>query len=204
MKTVLTTIKPTSGMAVSFKPRSKEGMEEKAELFAAYELPAEIANLHDGMLRNFALNAFSAYVLDCLKSAAKESKQEFTYSLEEAFKPTQREFLITRKDLEAWTIGFAIPLVSAAIASKSGLSIDSVKVTKKAIAYRDLLLSLASRSIMLQEDIDTCIKVMELIASSGKQNAYTDNVAQAIERKQSKLNDYLAGKQGNDEDDIDF
>jgi hypothetical protein len=65
------------------------------------------------------------------------------------------------------------------------------------------MLAIASRSLMQQDEIDSAIRVMELVANSGKSHAYTDNVATGISRKQDKLNAYLAGKQ-DDDDEIDF
>lgn len=200
----VTTIKPVSGLFVSFKPRSKEGQPEKQEVFAAFSLPTLFDAIQHQEVRGFLIRAFSNAVLDCLKIAVKEGKESFAIpALSELYAETKREFLITRKDLEAWIDGFCIPLVSAAIAAKAGLHIDSPKVVKKAIAYKETMLQLASRSLMQQDEIDSAIRVLELVASSGKEHSYTDNVAQAIERKQTKLNDYLAGKQDDDEE-IDF
>lgn len=200
----VTTIKPVSGLFVSFKPRSKEGQPEKQEVFAAFSLPALFDAIQHQEVKGFLIRAFSNAVLDCLKQTVKDGKESFTVpALSELYAETKREFLITRKDLESWLDGFCLPLVSAAIAAKAGLHIDSPKVVKKAIAYKETMLQLASRSLMQQDEIDSAIRVMELVATSGKDHSYTDNVAQAIERKQAKLNDYLAGKQEDDEE-IDF
>lgn len=200
----ITTIRPTTGLFVSFKPRSKEGMPEKQEVFASFSLPAAFDLIQQQEIRGFLIRAFSNAILDCLRNALKEGKADFALpSLSELYAETKREFLITRKDLEAWLDGFCIPLVSAAIAAKASLNADSPKVIKKAIAYKETMLQLASRSMMQQDEIDAAIRVLELVATSGKENNYTDNVAQAIERKQTKLNDYLAGKQET-EDEIDF
>lgn len=200
----VTTIRPTSGLFVSFKPRSKEGQPEKQEVFASFSLPALFDAIQHTEVKGFLIRAFSSAVLDCLKGAVKDGKESFSIpALSELYAETKREFLITRKDLEAWLDGFCMPLVSAAIAAKAGLHIDSPKVFKKAIAYKETMLQLASRSLMQQDEIDSAIRVLELVANSGKEHGYTDNVAQAIERKQAKLNDYLAGKQ-DDEDEIDF
>lgn len=202
-KSIVTTIKPTAGLFVSFKPRSKEGQAEKLEIFASYEMPAEIANLHDGALRTFAFRSYGAYVLECLKDAVKDSRQEFTHSLESAYEPAAREFLITRKDLESWFDSFAAGIIAAAISAKTSLHIDSPKVVKKVIAYKEIMLAIASRSLMLQDQIDTALRVMALIDESGKQHAYTDNVLTGIVRKQDKLNAAATGTD-EDEEDIDF
>lgn len=200
----VTTIRPTSGLFVSFKPRSKEGQPEKQEVFASFSLPALFDAIQQQEVKGFLIRAFSNAVLDCLKGAVKDGKESFSIpALSDLYAETKREFLITRKDLESWLDGFCMPLVSAAIAAKASLHIDSPKVVKKAIAYKETLLQLASRSMMQQDEIDSAIRVLELVANSGKDHAYTDNVAQAIERKQAKLNDYLAGKQ-DDEEEIDF
>lgn len=201
----VTTIKPTSGLFVSFKPRSKEGQPEKQEVFASFFLPEVFEAIQNPDVKGFVIRAYGNAVLDCLKQAVKDGKPEFSLpALSELYAETKREFLITRKDLEAWLDSFCLPLVTAAIAAKAGLAADSVKVVKKAIAYKETLLQLASRSIMQQDEIDSSIRVLELIAASGQENAYTDNVAQAVERKQQKLNDYLAGKQDDDGEEIDF
>lgn len=200
----VTTIRPTTGLHVSFKPRSKEGQPEKQEVFATFSLPALFDAIQQQEVRGFLVRAYGNAILDCLRQAIKEGKESFTLpALSDLYAETKREFLITRKDLEAWLDGFCMPLVSSAIAAKASLNIDSPKVVKKAIAYKETMLQLASRSLMQQDEIDSAIRVLELVANSGKDHVYTDNVAQAIERKQAKLNDYLAGK-ADDDEEIDF
>lgn len=199
-KHFVTTIKPASELYVSFKPRSKEGMPEKPEVFAAIDYPAAIANIANPDLAAFAKRAWHFAVLDSLKDAVKEGKQEFTLSMETCFAEAKREFLITKKDLEAWIDNFALPIISAALAAKAGLHIDSPKVVKKAIAYKELLLLISSRSIMMQDQIDSCLKVAALITETGKEHPYSDNVWTGIARKQEKLNAYLAGKDDEDDD----
>lgn len=204
MNAQITTIKPTSGLYTSFQPRSKEGEEKRAEIYATFSIPALLESIANDEVKAFAIRAYQNAVNALLREAVKAGKPEFTIpELGELFAEGKREFLITKPELLEWLNSFALPIVSAAIATKSGLSVDSVKVVKKAIAYRELMSLIASRSIMMQEQIDSCIKVMELVTASGKQNAYSDNVIQAIARKQEKLNDYLAGNE-DDEDEIDF
>lgn len=199
----ITTIKPVSGLFVSFKPRNKEGEAEKQEVFASYFLPEIISQIANPEIKAFSSRAFAFALELALKESVRNGKAEFSLALQDMFAAATREFLITKKDLEAWLDGFALPLVSAAISAKSGIPADSVKVVKKALAYKELMLSICSRSLMQQSDIDAAIKVLELVATSGQNHPYTDNVATGIERKQSKLNDWLAGK-SDTEDEIDF
>lgn len=204
---IITNIKPTNGLFASFQPRSKEGEEKRQPVFAAYELPVQIANAPDSDLRTFAVRAYDMAVTSLLKDALKDGKAEFTVpGIANLFEPAKREFLITRKDLEAWIIECAMPCICAALSAKSGLHIDSPKIIKKAIAYKEILLSIAGRSIMGQADIDASIRVLELVAAlpEDKQHSYTDNVAQGIERQQTKLNEFLASGSNESEDDLDF
>lgn len=204
MQAQITTIKPTSGFFTSFQPRSKEGEEKRSEIHAVFSLPMQIESIGNVELKGFAIRAYCNAVNSLLRDAVKAGQAEFTIpAIAELFSEAKREFLITKPELLAWINSFALPIISAAIATKSGLSLDSVKVVKKAIAYRELLLLIASRSIMMQEQIDSCLKVLELVTASGKTNDYSDNVIQAIARKQEKLNDYLAGN-ADDENEIDF
>lgn len=203
-KLTITTIKPTSGLYASFQPRSKEGEEKKPEVFASYEIPACLSGINNDDARAFAIRAYGFAVAELLKAAVKDGKPEFSVAFPELFGETKREFLVTKKDLEAWIDNFASGIISAALVAKSGLPADSVKIVKKVLAYKALLLEIASRSIMMQEQIDSCIKVLSLIAESGKTHAYTDNVAEGLSRKQDKLNAYLAGNQQDEEDDLDL
>lgn len=202
---LITTIKPSSGYFAAFSPRAKEGEEKRSTVFAAFSLPASISALDsNGELARFAIAAFTDCVADCLRDALKAGKAEFAVpSLAECFASSGKEYLITKPELAEWIKTFADPIITSALAAKSGLPADSVKVSKKAIAYRDLLLLIASRSIMLQEQIDNAAKALEVLAASGKVNAYTENVIEGLARKQVKLNEYLAGA-SDDDDDIDF
>lgn len=202
MQALITTIKPTSGNFASFSPRAKEGEAPRSTVYAAFALPSAISNCTDAELVRFATAAFSICVSDCLRDALKAGKPEFSVpSLAECYASTGKEYLITKPDLTAWLKDFAEPILAAALAAKSGLPVDSAKVVKKAIAYRDLLLLIASRSIMLQEQIDSCAKALEVIAASGRINSYTENVIEGLARKQEKLND---ASLDDDEDDLDF
>lgn len=199
----ITTIAPTSGLFTSFQPRSKEGEAKKLEVFASYHLPAAFELITNSEIKSFCQRALGAEINSMMREAVKSGKSEFILpEISALFAETKREFLITKKDLEAWIDTFAAKILSAAISAKSCLHIDSPKVVKKVIAYKELLLAIASRSIMNQDDIDACIKVLALVESHP--NAYTDNVSEALARKQEKLNDYLAGKADNADDDIDF
>jgi hypothetical protein len=199
----ITTIAPTSGLFTSFQPRSKEGEAKKLEVFASYSLPVAFESIVNDEIKSFCQRALASEINSLMRDAVKSGKSEFQLpAISELFAETKREFLITKKDLEAWVDTFAAPILSAAISSKASLHIDSPKVVKKVIAYKELLLQIASRSIMDQDDIDSCIKVLALVES--KPNAYTDNVSEALARKQEKLNEYLAGKADNADDDIDF
>ncbi len=202
----ITSIKPTAGFFASKDFRAKEGEEKKQSLFASYEMPAEITSLHDSELKAFAIRAFGAAMDIALDKAIKDGKTEAFEmpSLADCFIATKREFLLTKANLMPW-IDFAIPVISAAIAAKASLHIDSPKVVKKALAYKETLLALASRSVMKQEDIDACIKVCGLLEETGKKHDYTDNVLQGIVRAQDKLNAFLAnGAQDDDGDELDF
>lgn len=199
----ITTIAPTSGLFTSFQPRSKEGEAKKLEVFATYQEPLAFSQLLDAELKAFCIRAYGAQVNLFLREAAKNGHSQFPLpAISEFFAETKREFLITKKDLEAWLDSFALPIISKAISSKSGLHIDSPKVVKKAIAYRELMLSISSRSLMQQEEIDSALKVLALV--DAVPNAYTNNVAEALGRKQEKLNDKLNGLGDDDLDSIDF
>lgn len=202
----ITTIKPVASSMpfVSFKPRSKEGEAEKPECFVSYDLPESFASLHDASLSGFLSRAYAAAMTALLRDAIKAGKDSVHFDgMDNLFATGKREFLITKPDLLAWINDYALPILTAAIALKANLHIDSPKVVKKGIAYRDQLLCIASRQIMSQEAIDSALRVCELLDSSGKPNAYTDNVLEAIARKQTKLDEFNAN--GDDsEDDIDF
>lgn len=200
----ITTITPTSGLYTSFQPRSKEGEAKKLEVFAAFSLPNAFETIANSEIKAFCQRALASEINSLMRDAVKAGKSEFAMpAISEMFAETKREFLITKKDLESWIDTFASPILSLAISTKASLHIDSPKVVKKVIAYKELMLSIASRSIMTQEDIDSCIKVLALVES--KPNAYTDNVSEALARKQEKLLAHLAGKSDADElDDIDF
>ena len=202
---LITTVKPTAGFFASFSPRAKEGEEKRSTVFAAFSLPTAILSIASNEeLSRFAVAAYTQCVSDCLRDALKAGKAEFAVpSLAECYASSGKEYLITKPELADWIKSFAEPIITAALAAKSGLPVDSVKVVKKAIAYRDLLLLIASRSIMLQEQIDNAAKALEVLAASGKVNSYTENVIEGLARKQVKLNEYLAGAT-EDEDDIDF
>lgn len=201
---IITTIRPTAGLFTSFQPRSKEGEEKRSEVFAIFSIPASLESIANPELKGFAVRAYGNAVNSLLRDAVKAGQAEFTIpQISELYAETKREFLITKPELLNWINDFALMLISSAISIKAGLHIDSPKVVKKAIAYRELLLLIASRSIMMQEQLDSCLKVMELVMASGKENSYSDNVIQAIARKQEKLNEYLSGNQDSD-DEIDF
>ena len=199
----ITTIAPTNGLFTSFKPRSKEGEQEKPECFASFDLPQEFTGLLNADLKAFCIRAYAAQVNLFLRSAVKAGQDKFPLPpLCGFFAETKREFLITKKDLEEWLDSFALPIVSRAISAKAGLHPDSPKVVKKALAYRELMLSISSRSIMGQEEIDSCTKVLALV--DAVPNAYSNNVAEALGRKQEKLNAKLNGINDDDLDSIDF
>jgi hypothetical protein len=202
-KAIITTIQPTSGLFTSFQPRSAEGAEKKLEVFATFSEPTEFSMLTNADLKAFCIRAYGNAVNGLLRIAAKAGHAEFPLpSIAEMYAETKREFLITKKDLEAWLDNFALPIIAKAISSKSGLHIDSPKVVKKVIAYKELMLAIASRSIMQQEEIDSCLKVLELV--DNVPNEYTNNVSEALGRKQEKLNDKLAGINDDDLEDVDF
>ena len=204
----ITTIKPTSGLSVSFKPRSKEGEAEKLEVHASYFLPKVLAAISNQELVGFASRAYKASMLDLLKQAVKDAKETIAIpSLSELYpESTKREFTVTKEALINWFDSFADKILSAAISAKAGLPADSVKVTKKVLQYKELILALAKRGDpMKQEDIDAVIRVLGLIDASGNNHHYTDNVAQGVAVMQEKLDRYLAGKQEEEElEEIDF
>ena len=206
MKAIITTIKPTSGLFVSFAPRTKEGEEKRPEVFAAISLPPAIANLQDGELRTFAVRAYSFAASEALRLATKEGQSEFIVpGIAEAFAPKEgKEYLITRKDLEAWLVDYALPIIEAAIAKKAGRPANDVKVVKKALGYKDILLGLTSRSIMKQDDIDAVIRTLTMLESTGKSHPYSENVAKATARKQDQLDAFLADGAETEDDDLDF
>lgn len=204
----VTTIKPTSGLSVSFKPRSKEGEAEKLEVFASYFLPEAITSISNQEVLGFASRAYKASMLDLLKQAVKETKETIAIpSISDLYpESTKREFTVTKEALINWFESFADKILSAAISAKAGLPADSVKVVKKVLQYKELILALAKRGDpMKQEDIDSVIRVLGLIDSSSTKHEYTDNVAQGVAAMQEKLDRYLAGKQEEEElEEIDF
>jgi len=213
---IITTISPSVSaemLMTSFQPRSKEGEEKKLEVFASFSIPVAFNSLLDSDLKAYCIRSYCNAVNLLLRDAVKEGKPEFAIPpIASLYAETKREFLITKKDLEAWLDGFAMPIISAAISLKGNLHIDSPKVVKKALAYKEIMLGISSRSIMNQEDIDSAIRVLELVVTAsaangngnGKEHPYTDNVAQGIERKQGHLNEFLAAGAGKETDDIDF
>lgn len=206
-KAIITTIKPTAGLYVSFAPRSKEGEEKKPEVFALLDLPPAIANLPDGELRTFAVRAYGFSATEALRLALKEGQQEFIVpGIAEAFAPKEgKEYLITRKDLESWLTDYALPIIESAIAAKAGRPVTDVKVVKKALSYKDILLGLTSRSIMKQEDIDSIIRTLTMLESTGKSHTYSENVAKATARKQEQLDAFMAsGNEEAEDDGLDF
>lgn len=206
MNAIITTIKPVSSdNFVSFKPRNKEGEAEKQEVFAAVIIPTAIEEMTAGELKAFAIRAFNECCISALRNALKEGKEEFTIpSLSECFASSGKEYLITAKELKEWIYSFAVRIISAAIATKAGLSADSKAVIKKANKYAEVLEKIAGRSMMFQDDIDSCIKVCELLMAQGETHSYTENVIKGIARKQDKLNAYLAGKSESEDEELDF
>lgn len=204
----ITSIQPTGSMQhyATINQRSKEGEEKKTPFYALFDMPQAITQIANDEIRGFAMRAFTNAVWLSSKEAIKSGHMTFPLiSLNDCYAETKREFLITKKDLEAWIDGFSLPIISAAISAKSGLHIDNPKVVKKALAYKEILIGLASRSIMSQEDIDNCIRCLELVASANCEgHAYTDNVAQGIERKQNQLNEFLAAGQNESDNELDF
>lgn len=203
MNLQITTIQPVSSSSyVSFKPRSKEGEEKKPEVYVSYSLPTALESMGNSDVKAFAIRAYDSCLSELIRLALKDGKEFITQpSLSECFTKAKKEYLVTKADLQAW-ISNIIHIVQAAIAGKAGLSIENAKVVRKAEAYSDLLLRLSSRSLMMQDEIDSCIKVLDLITE--KINLpYSENVAEAIARKQDKLNEYLEGKTESD-DDLDF
>lgn len=205
MQAIISTIKPTSGYFASFSPRAKEGEEKRSSVFASFELPAPIAALDSNSeLARFAVGAFTQCVSDALRDALKAGKSNVSIpSLAECYIPAKKEYTIVKALLVDWLKDFAYPIIEQAIATKSGQSVDSIKVAKKAIKYRDLLLMIASREIMSQDEIDNAARVLELLHASKKEHAYTANVEEGLGIKQLKLNAKLAG-QDDDDDEIDF
>lgn len=201
----VTNIKPTSGLFTSFQPRSKEGEEKRPACFAVYETPAALSALPDGEVKAFAYRAYESVITDCLRDAVKAGKAEFSApALSACFVSEGKEYLITAKDLKEWLSSYALEIIYGAIASKAGLSADHVKVVKKGNAYAEKLEMIASRSLMMQDDIDAAARVLELLENNGKNHPYTDNVIQGLGRKQEKLAAYLAANDGLADDGIDF
>jgi hypothetical protein len=199
----ITSIKPLDSLFAEFKPRSKEGEEEKPRLYVSYSLPESIAALQNEEIGAFCKRAFAYAIEEALKDAVRNGKEQVIVpALSDCFGETKREFLIKRADLESWLDGFAMPLVIAAIASKTGLHVDNGKVKGKAAAYKETMLKLASRQMMAQEEIDNAIRVMSLCCLEAAPE-YSENVAKAIERKQAALNKWLE-EGASDAGEIDF
>ena len=203
MNLPITTIQPVSSSSyVSFKPRSKEGEEKKPEVYVSYSLPTALENMPDSEIKAFAIRAYESCLSELIRLALKDGKESILQpSLAECFTRAKKEYLITKADLQEW-ISKIIKIIQGAIASKAGLPLDNAKVIKKAEAYSELLIKLSSRSLMMQDEIDACIKVLTLITDNINL-PYSENVAEAIARKQEKLNEYLSGKSESD-DELDF
>ena len=203
-----TTIKPSdSSLSVCFPQRSKEGEAEKPSLYATFFLPAQIESIANDEIKSFCIRAYSEAVKQTGDKARKEGLSEFHMpALSELFVKTgKREFTITRKGITDWLESFALSIISSAISAKSSLHIDSPKVVKKALKYAELIQSLTSREIMSQDDIDSCLRVVELIVSSGKDHTYTDNIIQGIAKMQAKRTAKDNGADDEEDDDgLDF
>lgn len=202
-----TTIKPSdSSLFCTYPQRSKEGEEEKPSLYATFFIPAVIESIQNEEIKSFCMRAYAEAVKQTGDKARKEGLSEFRMpALDELFVKTgKREFTITRKGIIEWLESFALAIISAAISAKSSLHIDSPKVVKKALKYAELIQALASREVMSQDDIDSCLRVVELIVSSGKDHTYTDNIIQGIAKMQAKRTAKDNGADDEEEDDADF
>lgn len=202
---VITTIKPTSGFFATKNFRSAEGQEKRMPAYAAFEMPAAIGQIGNDEVKAFAYRAFTEAMNAILSDAIKDGKEQFPMpSINELFEAGKREFALTKKDVLAWLESFAMPIISLAISTKANIHIDSPKVVKKALQYKEIILGLSSRSIMSQVDIDACLRVASLIEDSGKANDYTDNILTGIAKQQAKLDAFLASGKTEEEDEIDF
>lgn len=199
----ITSIKPSNGLFATKNFKTKEGEEKKASLYASYALPAEFESLLNSDLKAFCIRAYGEAMDSALDQAVKLGKESFSQlSLAECFESGKREFLITKKDIQEWLDSFAYAVISAAIATKANLHIDSPKVVKKANQYAEIMLSLSARGLMTQNDIDAAIRVMSLLDDSGKSNSYSDNILTGITRKQAQLDAFNESK--SDSEEIDF
>jgi len=204
----ITTITPNAiqgqGIA-SFKPRTKEGMPERPACHISYSYPSELSLINNDELRAFSLRAYDFAMEEALKAAVRDNKDSLEQlALDDCFLATKREFLLTKADLTKWADTFALPIIAQAIAAKAGLHAESPKVIAKCKAYKDSILALSARTLMQQQEIDALIKVVSLIADQPISNAYTDNVAQGIARKQERLHNWLANAGTDSAEDIDF
>ena len=204
----ITTITPNAiqGAAIaSFKPRTSEGMPERPACHIQYSLPAEFSLIANDSIRSFAIRAYEHAMELALKSAVRDNKDSLEQlALDDCFLATKREFLLTKPELTKWADTFALPIIAQAIAAKAGLHAESPKVIAKCKAYKDSILALSARTLMQQQEIDALIKVVSLIADQPVSNAYTDNVAQGIARKQERLSEWLANAGADSSEDIDF
>lgn len=199
----ITSIKPTSGLFATKNFKTKEGEDKKLPVFASYAMPVEFESLLNSELKAFCIRAYGEAMDSALDNAVKLGKESFEQlSLSECFESGKREFLITKKDIQEWLDSFAYAIISAAIATKAGLHIDSPKVVKKANQYAEIMLSLSARGLMTQNDIDAAIRVMSLLDDSGKTNSYSDNILTGITRKQAQLDAFNESK--SDSEEIDF
>lgn len=203
---ILTTIKPTLGRSIEVAVRNKEGEAKKPNLFVSYHMLPELEAIANDDIRAFAFRAYEFAVWQAANKARKDGKESFPApSLAECFEATKREFLITKEALSAWLADFSMPILHAAIASKLSLPADSVKVVKRGMKYQEAFMLLARRgNIMCQDEIDYCIKALEVIDATGKENSYTDNISTALSKEQEKLNAFLARGAEEDEDEEDF
>ena len=204
----LTTIQPTAASAlfVTINQRSKEGEAEKPKLYVEFSLPEVLESIANTEVKAFAMRAYAEAVRQAANTARKDGLDNFTMpAIGELFSiSNKREFLLTKKDVQKWLDDFAYAIIQAAISAKGNLNPDSPKVIKKTNQYQEILLGLTSRQIMTQADIDNCLRVCELLANSGKDHPYTDNVVQGIARAQKKLDDFLSNGSNDLDDDLDF
>lgn len=196
-KISVTTIKPTSGLFVSFTPRNEKGTAEadkKPECHASYSLPESFSLIQNPEIAGYLARSYKHYVYESLKAAVKINADSFSLAPVSEIYPetTGRTFTVTKGDLESWFDSFASAILTAAISSKLALPADSVKVVKKVIEYRKLTLALASKgNPMAQDDLDAVIRFLGLIAASGKEHSYTDNVAQGAAKMQHKIDGFV-------------
>lgn len=201
----ITTIKPTAGNFASFSPRTKEGEEKKPACFFSYDIPAAISNIAADDVRGFAIRAYAVAMDDLLKDAIKAGKDIITVpAIDALYATTGKEYLVTAKDIKAFCDTFAANAIAAAIAAKTGLSTDSVKVVKKTIQYVETLQAVAGRGMMLQDQIDNAARVLDLLTALPNCPEYAANIIEGLARKQQRLNDYLASGADDGEDEADF